>query len=147
MVRFKYRFEKILSYKRHLEKQKQRDLAIEVQKEQAQKQKIDDLRRDRGEQHDRERALLVGEIRPAVLTGFTRYNLLLKQMELAGHEALNKIGQEVTKRRTILLEAARQRKIYEKLKERHKEKYDKENELILQKENDENGQKIFFRNR
>jgi flagellar export protein FliJ len=60
---------------------------------------------------------------------------------------LQQFATEVEKRRQALVAATRQKRIYEKLKERDLEKYTYEFNLMLQKENDEVGQKVFLRNR
>lgn len=146
MRRFKYRFEKILTFRQHQEKQRQRELATVQQLEQSQRQKIGDLLARQAETRREKERHLVGEIVPSRLSGFYRYHLMLKQKELTGREVLQQIGKEVEKRRVVLLEATRNRKIYEKLKERHRARFEHDNNLLMQKENDEIGQKIFFRN-
>ncbi len=145
MRRFKYRFEKILTFRQHQEKQRQRELATVQQLEQSQRQKIADLAAAQVETRQAKERHLVGEIVPSRLSGFYRYHLMLKQKELTGREVLRQIGAEVEKRRGVLLEATRNRKIYEKLKERHRERFEHDTNLIMQKENDEIGQKMFFR--
>lgn len=146
MPRFKYRFEKILSFRRHQEKQKQRKLAEVRKLEQDQNDKISKVVEDRSRTQQQETGLLTGKLDPACLTGYSRYYLKLKQTELTGRELLRQIGVEVEKRRQALVEATRQKKIYEKLKERHRERFDHEYNLALQKENDDIGQQVFLRN-
>jgi len=146
MRRFKYRFEKILTFRQHQEKQRQRELASVQQLEQSQRREISDLLSEQAETVKEKEHHLVGAIVPSRLSGFYRYHLMLKQKEVAGREMLRQIGKEVDKRRGILLEAARKRKIYEKLKERHRERFEHDANLLMQKENDDIGQKIFIRN-
>ncbi len=146
MSRFKYRFEKILSYRGHQEKQKQRKLAEVRKLEQAQNDKISGVMKDRSRTQRKEAEQLTGTLNPVCLTGYSRYYLKLKQVELTGRELLQQIGVEVEKRRQALVEATRQKKMYEKLKERHLERFNHEYNLALQKENDEIGQQVFLRN-
>lgn len=145
MRRFKFRFDKVLSFRRHQETDKMRVLAMAQGKLQRQKQNIDSIKSDRSNQQRQAKDHLVGDITPACLTRYTRYYLLLKQLELTGQNQLLKISREVIEKREELIRATRQKRIYEKLKDRHRAKYDKEYNLYLQKENDELGQKLFFR--
>lgn len=145
MRKFKYRFEKVLSFKRHQETDKMRVLASAQGRLQLQQQKIDSIRSDRSNQQTQAKSCLVGKIAPAHLSRYTRYYLLLKQLEIAGQSQLQKTFCEVNEKREELVHATRQKRIYEKLKDRHRAKYEKEYALYLQKENDELGQKLFFR--
>ncbi len=147
MRAFKYRFEKILTYRRHQEKQRQRDLAAARELERAQRDKIVGLRHCQEETQTQRRNFLVGHIETARLSGYYRYFLKLQQLEAASREMLRHVIKEVNKRREALVEASREKKIYEKLKERHREKFQREYTLYMQKETDEIGQKAFLRNR
>jgi flagellar FliJ protein len=147
MPRFKYRFEKILTYRGHQEKQKQRELAEVRKLEQEQNGKLSGILTSRESTQVREIALLTGQLEPTLLTGYSRYYLKLKQLEVSGREALRQIGAEVEKRRQALVEATKHKKIYEKLRERHQARHTHEYNLAAQKENDEIGQQIFLRNK
>lgn len=146
MPRFKFRFEKILSFRGHQEKQKQRELAVVRKLEQEENAKITGILNDRSATQQREQEHLTGNILPARLTEYSRYYLKLRQMEIIGREMLQQIGVEVDKRRQALVESTRQKKIYEKLRERHLRQFTEEYNRALQKENDEIGQQIFLRN-
>jgi flagellar FliJ protein len=146
MPRFNYRFEKILSYRRHQEKQKQRELAAIRKKEQGQNSEIAKILDNRTKAQQQGRAYLTGVLNPDHLIGFTRYYLKLRQLEFGGREVLQQIVREVEKRRLALVEATKHKKIYEKLRERHLERHIREANLALQKENDEIGQQTFLRN-
>jgi len=147
MKRFAFRFEKILDYRRHIEKQKQRDLALAQELEQKQRDTIGSIVADRARQQADERGHLVGPVDARRLTGYSRYYLLLRQMERHSREVLRQIAAEVERRRLELIEAARKRKTYEKLKERHQDQHQSEYNLLLQKENDEIGQKLHWQRR
>lgn len=145
MKKFKFKFEKILSYRRHQEKEKQRALAEILNAKKKQEDEIGDIRTQRGDWQDREKKDLVGKIHPHRLGGYSRYFLKLKKMEMTGFETLKLIDKDADNKRESLIDAARNRKIYEKLKERHQEKYNRNVDLLGQKENDEIGLKLFFR--
>ncbi|MCK5127151.1 MAG: flagellar export protein FliJ [candidate division Zixibacteria bacterium] len=145
MKRFNFRFEKVLSYRRHQEKGKQRELAQVRNREEKQKKEIHGIVKDHSNQQQSQKSQLVGTINPLRMTAFSRYYLKLKQLEFIGRETLKTIKKEVEEKRGKLVEATKQRKIYEKLKEKHLEEYTVEYNLMLQKENDEIGLKVFAR--
>lgn len=147
MRRFKFRFEKILRYKRHLETQRQRELAEVRHREYVQRETLAAIGRNRSVVQEQEREHLTGRLNPARLTGYSRYYLRLKQMEMAGREVLRQIGREAENRRQALVAAAKQKKIYETLRQRYWDRYLREYNLSVQKENDEIGQKVYLRNR
>ena len=144
MKRFKFRFEKILGFRRYREKEKQRELADVMHRRMHKQGEIDDLCRDRDQTQSGQRNMLVGKIRLHQLNDFTRYYLVLRQLELNGRQVLLGLDGEVSKKREELLEASREKKIYEKLKERYLEKHTAENNILMQKEMDEIGQKLHF---
>ena len=146
MRRFSFRFEKILMYRRHQEKEKQRQLAVALNREETQRREIARIIADREEAQNRQKQYLVGAISAGRLTRYARYYLFSKQMELTGRETLKLLCRETANRRQALVEAASQKKIYEKLKERHWKRFTQTYNLALQKENDDIGQKIFIRN-
>lgn len=137
MKKFRFRFEKILAHRKYIEKQKQIDLAAAIDMEMKQRKKLQDIDSDRRFHETAEKKFLTGKINPDKLKGFTRYYLLLKRMEMSGYEILGKLSREVENRREELVKASVQKKIYARLKERHKFRYDREVNLYLQKENDE----------
>ena len=147
MRRFKFRFEKILTYRGHQEKQRQRELASALNVQQSQQEKVSGLVRGQMVAQKEKEKHLVGKIETARLSGYYRYGLRLKHLEMAGRELLGHIAKDVEKKRQTLVEAARKKKTYEKLKERHLRQYTEDSNLALQKENDEIGQKMFVINR
>jgi flagellar protein FliJ len=145
MKRFRFRFEKVLSYRRHQERQKQRDLAAVEHLRRQQEGKIAATLEERVRQQQEQSRCMTGSVDPRRLSRYTRYYLLLKQRELADRELLGRIMKEADRRRAELIEAAKHRKIYEKLEERHRERHQAEYNLLLQKETDDLGQKIHWR--
>ena len=91
----KFRFEKILTYRRHLERQKQRDLAEAQKLAQARRQTIVGLKRSREKLQMQRKEHLVGDIKASRLSGYYRYLVLLQQMEKAGRTALQEAAETV----------------------------------------------------
>ena len=73
------------------------------------------------------------------LSGYSRYFMKLKKDEYLGREMLRVLEKDAEEKRHRLLDATRQRKIYEKLKEKYHEKHRYEFERSIQKEQDEIG--------
>ncbi len=113
--------------------------------EQDQIEKILQMRQQRSQLIDAERQALTGTLNAGRLNTYSRYYLLLKKQEITAREILGEIRKEVAKRRDILLAATRQRKIYEKLREKHKARFQQEQKLLEQKDNDELGIKLQYR--
>lgn len=73
----------------------------------------------------------------AELLVYSRYLARLRRERLAGSELLKVLKKEAEHKRADLVEAARQRQILEKLKERQAAKHHAEIEHTLTKESDE----------
>ena len=73
----------------------------------------------------------------------SRYLHKLKRDTILGQEVLKALKKEEDAKRRELLEATRERKKYEKLKEVQQDKHNSEIETVLAKENDETGVNTF----
>jgi flagellar FliJ protein len=147
MKKFKFRFEKIQGVRRHQEREKQRALAEAHNLEQRQRDAIDRILADRATSQATESAHLTGRVDPARLSGYSRYYVRLRQREVQGRELLRQILMEVERRRVELIAAARQRKMYDKLEEKHRTRHLQAYNQQMQKETDDIGQKVFLRSR
>ncbi len=142
MKKFRFRLEPLLKLKAYREKEEQKLHAAAYSRVISQENKLLTINFDRGNNQKRLVQFLAGNIDVSKLIGFSRYFLKLKKDELLGREMLKVFQKEAEEKRLKLLEATRQRKIFEKLKERHLEKYQKEYELLDQKNQDEVGLQI-----
>ena len=145
MKRYKYRLEPMLKLKEHKEKEKQREHAETVQKVQEQKDKLVRIDEERGETLKHQRQSLVGSMSLAELLVCSRYLMKLKKDTLTGRELLRGLEKEADKRREKLVEASKERKIYEKLKEKQIAKFTKEVERLENKAVDETATNGFRR--
>jgi flagellar FliJ protein len=137
MKKFNFRLEKILQLRTHFEKEKQKILGQAIQKVVAQDNALSDIDQTRRQTQNQQRTQLHGKIDTNLMSMFSRYYLKLKKNELAGRELLDALRIEQEKKRLDLVKATREKKIYEKLKERKFEDFQKEYQLQLQKEQDE----------
>lgn len=137
MKRFRYRMESLLKIKRHRERERQKEHAEALQKvfdQQEQLRRIDD---SRSTMLDRQRDRQVGNLSLTYLQLCSRYLVKLKRDTLVGRETLRAYEVEAEKRRQRLVKASQERQMYEKLKERQKERFYKDADRRENKENDE----------
>ncbi len=145
MKKYKYRLEPMLKLKEHKEKEKQREHAEAVKKVQEQKETLVRIDEKRGETLKHQRQSLVGSMSLAELLVCSRYLMKLKKDTLTGRELLRGLEKEADKRREKLVEASKERKIYEKLKEKQIAKFTKEVERLENKAVDETATNGFRR--
>ncbi|SYZ73592.1 putative Flagellar export protein FliJ [Candidatus Zixiibacteriota bacterium] len=143
MKKFRFRLERVLQIKAHHERDKQKFLALASHRVMQQEQLLDNLIFSRTETQERQRNFLEGKIEPQVLSGYSRYYMILNKNELAGKEVLKAYLADREKKRLELVEATKQKKIYEKLRERKRAAHLKNAELTMQKEQDELASNLF----
>ncbi|MBU0984857.1 MAG: flagellar export protein FliJ [candidate division Zixibacteria bacterium] len=137
MKKFKYRLEPLLKVRKHREKERQKEHAAamkKVQDQQDQLHRIDDSKMATIDSH---RQRLMGKITVAEALVCSRYLTRLKRDRLAGYEILQGLKRKAETRREELVEAARERKIYELLREKQERRHLKEIEDFEQKETNE----------
>lgn len=144
MKKFRFRLERILQLKAHIEKEKQKFLALSVHKVANQENLLKDIAFSRIENQNQQRQFLLGKISTSLMSIFSRYYLHLKKNELSGRELLEVYRKEQERKRQDLAEATKGKRIYEKLRERRLENYYKEYERVSQKEQDELASQMLF---
>lgn len=142
MKKFRFRLEPLLKLKAYKEKEEQKVHAAALQKVYNQEDSLVNINTDRTNNQISLRNFLSGCLDLSRLSGYSRYFMKLKKDEYVGGEMLKVLQKDTEEKRHKLLEATKHRKIYEKLKEKHLEKYSSELELAIQKEQDEIGLQI-----
>lgn len=137
MKKFKYRLETLLKVKTQIEKEKQREHADTLRKMYEQKEHLNKIDRRRQDNLERQRHSLQGAISVVDMLLYTRYLLKLKKETMAGNELLRGLQRTAEGKRQALVKASREKKIYEKLKERQQIKYNERVEQSEKKELDE----------
>ncbi|MDD3731967.1 MAG: flagellar export protein FliJ [candidate division Zixibacteria bacterium] len=137
MKKFKYRLETLLKVKTQIEKEKQREHAEALRKTYEQKELLNKIDRRRQDNLERQRHSLQGAISVVDMLLYTRYLLKLKKETMAGNELLRGLQRTAEGKRQALVKASREKKIYEKLKERQQIKYNERVEKSEKKELDE----------
>lgn len=147
MKKFKFRLEPLLRLKEHQEKDKQKTLALAAQKVLTQEEQLRQIAQKRSETQQSQRDSLSGRLNPGHLLVCSRYLGKLKMNELTGREILKAFIADRERRRLELVEATKQKKIFEKLKERRRNVYISDNERLTQKEQDDIAAKLFLQNK
>ena len=137
MKKFRFRLERILQLKAHAEKEKQKIFGIAARKVVGQESELRALDHTRLKTQDNQRKKLSGDLDMLLMSSYSRYYLLLKKKELGGLELLRAYRKDQEAKRLELVEATREKKTFEKLKEKKFDVYQKDIELNLQKEQDE----------
>lgn len=137
MKKFKYRLEPLLKMRDHIEKERQKQLAAATKRVRDQEGSLESISNQREATFDKQRAIMNQPFSVAEALVVSRYILRLKRDRITGEEMLKALKADEDKKRRILLEASRERKKYEKLKERLHEKHDKEMDRLIAKDSDE----------
>lgn len=137
MKKFRYRLEPVLKIRSHVEKQRQKEHATALQQVLVQKEKLAAIEGERNATADYHRGKLVGQLRTSELLAASRYLVKLKRDTITGSELLRGLEREAEIRRQRLVEATKQKKIHEKLKERKQKQFNEDIELQEKKQLDE----------
>jgi len=137
MKKFKYRLEALLKAKEHIEKERQKQHAAALQQVNNQQQDMERIDQHRSTTLSQQRRGMTGSMSVAEMLVYCRYILKLKRDILAGGELLNALKETEQEKRQTLVKASKERKVYEKLKERRHEQFNNDVRLQTTKENDE----------
>jgi flagellar FliJ protein len=137
MKKFRYRLQTLLKIKDHLEKERQKEHAASIEKVFRQETHLQTLDHKRLSTFDEQRRRMAGTISLADLLVCSRYLVRIKKERIAGNEMLAALEKETELKRQELIEASRERKKYDQLKEKLREKHVLELDKLLNKENDE----------
>ena len=137
MKKFRYRLQALLKVKQHIEKERQRDHAAALREVLGQEGRLGTIADSRQQALGGQRRRLSGSISVAEMLVFSRYLVRLKRDMLAGRELLKGLKKSEQIQRQCLLEASRERKKYEKLRERQQERFNDNVRRIETRENDD----------
>ena len=137
MKKFQFRLEPVLRLKAHREKQRQKEHALAVRQVTMQQERLASLEGDKSRTFDHQRRMQAGPISAGRLLITSRYLVKLKRDALTGREVLRGLEKTAETRRHELVEAARERKTYEKLKEKRKSAFEQDVARRERKELDE----------
>lgn len=137
MKKFQYRLKALLKMTEFVEKEKQKKLAVSTKKIKNQKNLLTQIEKSRNDTCNIQRKRTENAFSVAELIVISRYIHKLKGDKMMGKELLKVLNEEEKNKRAELLEATKEKKKYEKIKEHQKGKYHKNIESMLIKEIDE----------
>ena len=131
----------------HLEKEKQKLLAIAQKKILDQKNELAKIYDTRNTTFGKQAEKTNQPFSVAEMLIYSRFIHKLKREQLVGNEMIKVLKKDEEEKHAELLEAARERKKYEKLKEKQTQNYYKEISCSEAKENDETALNVFRLNK
>ncbi len=137
MKRFRYRLEPLLTRARQQEEQRQRDLAAAETKVRNQQQRLIELADRKQGTVERMRQQMLSSLSVSALSRSYRHLVITKRDQVTGAEVLRSLQQTAAGARDDLTIAMRERKKYEKLKERQRDRHRTAAEERERKELDE----------
>lgn len=139
MKKFRYRLQALLKLREHVERERQKELAAASLKVQDQQHLVQGIYARTESALENKREHQTGKIDLTDMQLFSRFLYRLKRDTIGGEEILRALKKAESQRRQALLEAAREKKIYEKLKERQQTQFYKDFETAATREADEAG--------
>ena len=133
--KFKFRLEPLLKIREHREKERQKEHASATADVQRQRGQIDGIDRERLDTIEYQRLHSLGQLSIASALASSRFLVRLKRDRITGKEFLRALEKKAEQKRQLLVHAARERKIFESLKEkqsvRHVEEANKAEQKVL----------------
>jgi flagellar FliJ protein len=146
MPRFKFQLEGVLQHRKNIEEQKQRALAPILAEMQRLKNELSDLDQTaRTAVADLRDNRLTGQLDLSFLAAHRRFTGSVQRKALAIAQKMALVQREIDKARAELAEAAKQRKIIEKLRERQLQRWQDQQNRQENEELDDIGMQLAFR--
>lgn len=145
MKRFAFRFQRILEIKERVEETRKIALGEVVAVLNREQEELNRLQQTRALYRQASHRLATQRLEPAFLGVNDNYLLRLQREILEQSQRLAAVDAEVVKQRAALMEATRERRVYETLRERAAEQYERESKRQERIEMDEVGGQIYRR--
>jgi flagellar FliJ protein len=146
MKKYQFKLQKLLDIREAREKEVKNELAALLNIQNAERMKQEEYRR----KMDVERAKFSGKLKSGKFTYsesvmFERYIEFANKVIDAAQDRIDSMEGEISRVRMKLVEASREKKVVERLKERQWEEYQYEVNREIAKENDDANQKLYVR--
>jgi len=146
MPRFKFQLEGVLEHRKNIEEEKQRALAAVLSEMQRLRNDLADLDQvARGAVADLRQNRLTGPLDMSFLAAHRRFTGSVQRKALAIAQKMALVQRQIDEARASLAEAAKQRKIIEKLRERQLERWQSLQHRQEMDELDDIGMQLAFR--
>lgn len=123
MKKFKFRLQALLKLREQIESERQKSHSAVLRQIRDQKDRNLLINQTREDLKTNQRKKQIGRISIAELLVFSRYAVKLKRDTITGSEIVTVLKRDEASKRHELLKATRERKKYEKLRERQQEKF------------------------
>jgi flagellar FliJ protein len=146
MPRFKFQLEGVLEHRKNIEQEKQRALAVVLAEMQRLKNELSDLDQlARGAVADLRDNRLTGNLDLSFLAAHRRFTGSVQRKAIAIAQKMALVQRQIDEARAALSQAAKQRKIIEKLRERQLERWQSQQHRQENDELDDIGMQLAFR--
>jgi len=125
MKKFKFRLQRVLETKEGIEKQRQRELGAKQGELLRQQKKLSELKEELKEQNKSQREKVSGSASAGELVMLHRWQLQLEKQIVEQLVKVSTAEKAVEKARLVLVEASKERKVLEKLREKRFEEHKK----------------------
>ena len=123
-MQFKFPLAAVLRHRTHIEQEKQRELSVVLAEMQQQQNAFDELNQSiQGNMDELRKNRLTGRLDLTYLTAHRRYMLGVQRQITSMAQRLTLLQRKVDEARAALVEAAKGRKVLEKLQERQKQRW------------------------
>ena len=130
---FKFRYETLLSYKRHLKEKAEIDLSLAQRRLRQCRERLEELETGLYETHSAFAKKIKQKVPSSVVKSYSAYIAALENGIEAGKIDIADSERVVSEKLGILLEMTKQYKVFEKLKERDFKKWNHRQRLLEQK--------------
>ena len=145
MKRFRFRFQRLLEIKEKMEERRKAELGEAVAVLNQERDRLAELRRIQQFYRQGSRSLPGTPLDPSLLSLNSSYDQRLRREAQEQLDRIRQIEEEVEKRRQKLVDATKERRVYEILKERAVEAYQHERRRQEQMVLDEIGGQLYIR--
>ena len=146
MKKFQFKLQKLLDIREAREKEVKNELAALLNIQNAERMKQEEYRRKMAEEREKFTVKLKsGKFSYAESMMFERYVEFANKVIDAAQDRIDSMEGEIGRVRMKLVEASREKKVVERLKERQWEEYQYEVNREIAKENDDANQKLYVR--
>jgi flagellar FliJ protein len=146
MPRFTFKLQGVLDYRQELESRRQKELAQAQAQMQAMQSELRQLNQEmQAQTGDLRQNHMVGPLSMDFLMSHRRFMLGMQQRAMVLVQRMALVQREIDQRRAALAQAAKERKIIEKLRDRHRERWLADQNTRERNELDEIGTRLALR--
>ena len=148
MKKFKFNLQRLLDIREAKEKAVINELSALVSKQNVERQKQENLKVNLDAEHSKiTQKMRLGSLTSDEILNYARFTTLSEMAMEATERNIGSFEPSISKVRVRLINASKEKKVVEKLREKKKEEYYYEMNREIAKENDDTNQKIYARRR